>query len=112
HITRGGLLCFSQFMQKARISPNFSGFGQGSKTNAWSYFCRHTYTIDGEKQSIRFFLDADDFTLLDDFDANRELIKDKLMTANRRAGCVDDLPHLIAIGYDVVLDLNSEYAAI
>lgn len=70
------------------------------------------YTIDGEKQSIRFFLDADDFTLLDDFDANRELIKDKLMTANRRAGCVDDLPHLIAIGYDVVLDLNSEYAAI
>ena len=70
------------------------------------------YTIEGEKQSIRFFLDADDFVLLDDFETNRELIKDRLMKVNRRIGCVDDLPHLIAIGYDVVLDLNSEYAAI
>ena len=70
------------------------------------------YTIEGEKQSIRFFLDADDFVLLDDFETNRELIKDRLMKLNRRIGSVDDLPHLIAIGYDVVLDLNSEYAAI
>ena len=70
------------------------------------------YTIEGEKQSIRFFLDADDFVLLDDFETNRELIKDRLMKLNRRVGSVDDLPHLIAIGYDVVLDLNSEYAAI
>ena len=70
------------------------------------------YTIDGEKQSIRFFLDADDFALLEDFETNRELIKDKLMKLNRRIGCVDDLPHLIAVGYDVVLDLNSEYSAI
>ena len=70
------------------------------------------YTIEGEKQSIRFFLDADDFVLLDDFETNRELIKDRLMKLNRRVGSVDDLPHLIAIGYDAVLDLNSEYAAI
>lgn len=70
------------------------------------------YTIDGEKQSIRFFLDADDYSLLEDFESNRELIKDMLMKVNRRAGCIDDLPHLIAIGYDVVLDLNSEYSAI
>lgn len=57
-------------------------------------------------------MDADDFVLLDDFETNRELIKDRLMKLNRRVGSVDDLPHLIAIGYDAVLDLNSEYAAI
>lgn len=70
------------------------------------------YTIDGVKQSIRFFLDADDYELLENFDGNREAIKDKLTKSVCKGGSVDDLPHLIAIGYDIVLDLNSEYSAI
>lgn len=69
-------------------------------------------TVDGVKQSINYFLDADDCALLDDFEGNREIIKDRITANSRGYDVVDDLPHIIAMGYDVVVDLDSEYSAI
>ena len=68
------------------------------------------YAIGGAKQSIRRFLDADDYALLDHFSDHQELIKDKIT----RGGIykVDDLPYIIALGRDVLVDLKKEYAAI
>lgn len=69
--------------------------------------------IDGSKQSIRAFLDADDLELLDDFDNNRERIKDRIIENNpNMSGGVDDNPYLMALGNNIALDLYSEYSAI
>lgn len=73
--------------------------------------CRE-FTIDGEKQSVRQFLDADDYYLLEDFEENQELIKDRITQNNWQISGVDDMPYVIAIGMDVILDLNHEYASI
>lgn len=70
------------------------------------------FTIDGVQQSIRKFLDADDYELLNDFEKNEELIKDRITEGNSHIKGVDDMPYLIAIGRDVLLDLNEEYKAI
>lgn len=70
------------------------------------------FTINGNKQSIRKFLDADDYALLEDFERNQELIKDKITQSNRQINGVDDMPYMIAIGRDIILDLNEEYKAI
>jgi hypothetical protein len=73
--------------------------------------CRE-YTIDGNKQSIRQFLDAEDYVLLDEFNNNQEIIKDRITQANSNINGVDDMPYMIAIGMDVILDLEHEYEAI
>ena len=68
-----------------------------------------------KKESVRRFLDAQDYDLLFDFEANQELIKDKIAEWARRTGqriVVDDRPYMIAVGSDVLLDLHSEYQAI
>lgn len=70
------------------------------------------FVIGGCKQSIRRFLDADDYQLLEDFEKNAELIKDRITTANPGARGVDDMPYFIAIGRDIILDLNSEYTKV
>lgn len=70
------------------------------------------FTINGQKQSIRKFLDAEDYELLKKFEMNLELIKDKITESNRDINGVDDRPYVIAIGRDVILDLNNEYEAI
>ena len=70
------------------------------------------FTIDGTQQSIRKFLDADDYELLNNFEENAELIKDRITQCNNQIRGVDDMPYLIAIGRDVILDLNEEYKAI
>lgn len=67
------------------------------------------FTIDEKRESIRKFLDADDYELLNDFVKNQELIKDKLTRDDRR---VDDMPYVIEIGSDIILDLHEEYSAI
>lgn len=67
------------------------------------------FTIDDCKDSIRRFLDADDYELLANFEKNQELIKDKLTKEDRK---VDDMPYVIGIGNDVILDLHSEYSSI
>ncbi len=70
------------------------------------------FTIDGIRQGIRKFLDADEYELLDDFEKNAELIKDRITVNNSRIKGVDDMPYLIAIGRDIMLDLHEEYGAI
>lgn len=70
------------------------------------------FTINGVKQSIRQFLDAEDLYLLDDFAANGERIKDCITSYAAQYGGVDDMPYLIAIGRDCLLDLKSEYQGI
>ncbi len=64
------------------------------------------------RENIRRYLDADEYELLRDFEKNQEMIKDCI---TKRAGqniSVDDLPYIIGLGMDVVLDLHKEYKAI
>ena len=70
------------------------------------------FTIDGKKESIRRFLDAEDYELLQDFEKNQEKIKDAITAANKKLPGVDDMPYIIGLGMDLVLDLHREYNAI
>lgn len=69
------------------------------------------YTINGTVKSIRKFLDADEYELLKNFEANQEKIKDCITRKNQKP-CVDDMPYMIGLGMDIALDLHSEYKAI
>ncbi len=69
----------------------------------------YEYELLERKQSIRQFLDADDYGLLEKFEENQELIKDKITHGNRWVNGVDDMPYMIAIGRNHTVDLNSEY---
>lgn len=69
------------------------------------------FTIDGTKQSIRQFLDEEDYNLIDDFEKNQEIIKDRITYSNPGI-IVDDMPYIIAIGFDIILDLENEYESI
>lgn len=73
--------------------------------------CRE-FTVDGERLSIRKFLEADDYGLLDDFERNQELIKDRITAGNRHINGVDDMPYLIAMEGKIQVDLDREYKAI
>ena len=73
--------------------------------------CRE-FTIDGEKQSIRKYMDPADYDLLEDFEQNRETIKDRITSYSRLAQGVDDRPYMIALARDVKVDLNTEYQSI
>lgn len=70
------------------------------------------YTFDGEKEHIRKFLDAEEYELLKDFEKNQEEIKDCITKHNNQVKGVDDMPYVIGLGMDVVLDLHKEYEAI
>ena len=69
-------------------------------------------TIDGERQSIRKYMDPADYELLDDFDHKKEVIKDRITAFNRLRTGVDDRPYIIALARDIKVDLNKEYQAI
>lgn len=69
------------------------------------------FTIDGEKQSVRQFLDEEDLSLLDDFAENAEIIRDTI-TKNNPTVIVDDMPYLIEIGRNPLIDLDQEYDGI
>ena len=70
------------------------------------------FTIDGKTESIRYYLDAEEYELLHDFERHQEKIKDCVAKRTNRAVCVDDMPYVIGIGMDVILDLHKEYNAI
>lgn len=71
------------------------------------------YTIDGNvKETIRHYLDAEEYELLKDFEANQEKIKDCIMGKNQQMAAVDDMPYVIGLGMDVILDLHTEYNSI
>lgn len=71
------------------------------------------FTIDGNKQSVRKFLDADDYALLGNFEKNQEKIKDCIVQYTLGRGAkVDDMPYIIGLGSDIPIDLHNEYKAI
>lgn len=70
--------------------------------------CRE-FTVGGEQESIRRYMDPADYDLLNDFEKNREIIKDRLTFYNQLRQGVDDRPYIIALGRDIKVDLNSEY---
>lgn len=62
--------------------------------------------------SIHKFLDAEDYDMLNDFEKNAELIKDRITASSPQVKGVDDMPYMLAIGRDIIFDLNDEYNAI
>lgn len=71
------------------------------------------FTLGGVKQSIRRYLDADEYELLREFEKNEERIKDCIMRhLPGQASKVDDMPYVIGLGMDIPLDLHREYMAI
>ena len=70
------------------------------------------YIMGDVKENIRKYLDADDYELLSDFEKNQEKIKDCVMKHTKQVMGVDDMPYIIGLGMDVVLDLHKEYQAI
>ncbi|MCR4779310.1 MAG: DUF2726 domain-containing protein [Lachnospiraceae bacterium] len=71
------------------------------------------FQIDGtNKDSVRKYLDAEDYNLLTDFDKNSELIKNAITKYCGDKARVDDMPYVVGIGADIIVDLHSEYQAI
>ena len=70
------------------------------------------YVLGEHKESIRKYLDADDFELLADFEENQEKIKDCITKHSHLALGVDDMPYMIGLGMDIAIDLHKEYQAI
>ncbi len=71
------------------------------------------FTIDGVKQSIRRYLDAEEYELLNDFEDNQEKIKDCITKhMHKYAYNIDDMPYIIGLGMDIAIDLHKEYKAI
>ena len=70
------------------------------------------YYIGENKESIRRYLDAEEYELLKDFEHNQEKIKDCITRHGKQIMGVDDMPYVIGLGLDVVLDLHKEYQAI
>ncbi len=66
----------------------------------------------GDRENIRRYLDADEYELLNDFEKNQETIKDRITRRGGQAVSVDDMPYVIGLGMDVILDLHKEYDAI
>src|SRR5699024_1326386 len=73
--------------------------------------CRE-FTVDGVKVSAHAFLDAEDYALLDEFEKNAEEIKDRMTQTCSWIQGVDDMPYLVAIGREVLVDLEHEYRGI
>lgn len=70
------------------------------------------YCYGETRENIRKYLDADEYELLQDFEKNQEKIKDCVMKHTKQVMGVDDMPYVIGIGKDIVLDLHKEYQAI
>lgn len=70
------------------------------------------FTLDGTKESVRRFLDGEDYELLQDFKRNQERIKDAVSRNTGSRALVDDMPYVIGLGMRGALDLHKEYGAI
>lgn len=71
------------------------------------------FTLNGTAQSVRRFLDADEYELLRDFEANQEKIKDCIMKRMpQQSSNVDDMPYIMGLGMDIPIDLHREYGSI
>ena len=70
------------------------------------------FALGDTKESIRKYLDAEEYELLKDFEANQEQIKDCMTKRIRQPAAVDDMPYIIGLGMEIILDLHREYQAI
>lgn len=70
------------------------------------------FTLDGTKESVRRFLDGEDYELLQDFKKHQERIKDAVSRNTGSRALVDDMPYVIGLGMRGALDLHKEYGAI
>ena len=70
------------------------------------------YIMGENKESIRKFLDAEEYELLKDFEKNQEKIKDCVTKHSKQVMGVDDMPYIIGLGMDIAIDLHKEYQAI
>lgn len=70
------------------------------------------FTLDGVKEHVRKFLDAEEYELLKDFEQNQEQIKECITNRSRQPLAVDDMPYMVGLGMDVLLDLRKEYGAV
>lgn len=71
------------------------------------------FTLDGGQQSIRRFLDAEEYELLEHFERNQERIKDCILRhLPGRGEAIDDMPYIIGLRMDIPLDLHKEYGSI
>ena len=71
------------------------------------------FTLDGTQQSIRRFLDAEEYELLEHFERNQERIKDCILRhLPGRGEAIDDMPYIIGLRMDIPLDLHKEYGSI
>ena len=70
------------------------------------------FKVEGKKESIRYYLDAEEYELLNDFEKNQEKIKNIVAARNKQVMGVDDMPYIIGIGREIALDLHDEYKAI
>jgi len=66
----------------------------------------------GTRENIRRYLDGDEYELLADFENNQERIKECIGRRTKSVIGVDDMPYIIGLGMDIVLDLHQEYRAI
>ena len=73
--------------------------------------CRE-FTLDGMKVSTHQFLDAEDYCLLDNFDHNAERIKDCITQHSFRRYGVNDMPYLVSISRNNLVDLEYQYRGI
>ena len=90
-----------------------AGQDGASQNGREAYHTGRKYTADGMKQSIRRFLDGDEYELLSDFEANQEKIKDCITKRMPRGSSnVDDMPYIIGLEADIALDLHKEYQAV
>ena len=70
------------------------------------------FTIGGTSESIRRYLDAENYRLINNFEQNQEKIKDCITLAIPQYCQVDDNPYIINIKAEYLLNLRKEYAAI
>lgn len=69
------------------------------------------YTINGKVQSVRSFMDPEDLPLLQNFAQNAEEIRNAIARANPGI-IIDDMPYMLEIARDSLLDLEEEYEGI
>lgn len=70
------------------------------------------FTVNGNTQSVRRYLDEEDYDLLNNIEENLELIKDRIASRYPNQPIVDDMPYMIAVGSGYVINLEAEYEGI
>lgn len=70
------------------------------------------FTVNGERETIRKYMEPEDYDLLQEFEKQKEKIKDKITAYSFQKQGVDDRPYIIALARDIKVDLDKEYQGI